>query len=426
MRRLGIIAMILLHYVIFLGCSTTPDNNGGNNTTIIPIAPSNLTGIVVSNSRVNLSWTDNSTNESGFKIERKQDGGNYTLIGTVNPDIINYSDSMLASLVNYTYRVYSYNAVGNSITYSNEFQININGIPNLTTIVATSITANSALSGGVVVNDGGLTISSRGVVWSINPNPTIDLLTKTSDGNGLGTFSSNLTNLLPNTTYYLRAYATNTLGTGYGNEVNFSTPDFSSVTICNQTWMTRNLDVSRFRNGDEIPYIPGAWNPTYSGPAWCYYNDDSTLGQTYGKLYNWYAITDPRGIAPLGWHIPDLSEWKKLIKCLDFNADTSLSGVVGGQIMSNTAGSKLKETETSHWLSPNIDATNTTGFSAIPAGSNISSYNGLGSVLYLWSKTEISPSVPNANGIYLVKDSGTVFYFDYKKSRGFSVRCIKD
>jgi len=376
MRRLGIIAMILLHYVIFLGCSTTPDNNGGNNTTIIPIAPSNLTGIVVSNSRVNLSWTDNSTNESGFKIERKQDGGNYTLIGTVNPDIINYSDSMLASLVNYTYRVYSYNAVGNSITYSNEFQININGIPNLTTIVATSITANSALSGGVVVNDGGLTISSRGVVWSINPNPTIDLLTKTSDGNGLGTFSSNLTNLLPNTTYYLRAYATNTLGTGYGNEVNFSTPDFSSVTICNQTWMTRNLDVSRFRNGDEIPYIPGAWNPTYSGPAWCYYNDDSTLGQTYGKLYNWYAITDPRGIAPLGWHIPDLSEWKKLIKCLDFNADTSLSGVVGGQIMSNTAGSKLKETETSHWLSQNIDATNTTGFSAIPAGPNISSYNG--------------------------------------------------
>jgi len=416
--------MILLHYVIFLGCSTSPDNNGGTNTTIIPIAPSNLTGIVVSNSRVNLSWTDNSTNESGFKIERRQDGGNYTLIGTVNQDIINYSDSVLASPVNYTYRVYSYNAVGNSITYSNEFQININGIPNLTTMVATSITANSALSGGFVVNDGGLTISSRGVIWSTNPNPTIDLLTKTSDGNGLGTFSSNLTNLLPNTTYYLRAYATNTLGTGYGNEVNFSTPDFSSVTICNQTWMTRNLDVSRFRNGDDIPYLPGAWyDVSLTTPAWCYYNDDSTKG----KLYNWYAITDSRGIAPLGWHIPNISEWKNLTKCIDFNADTSiLNGTSGITLMSNIAGSSLKEAGNNHWSLPNSDATNSTGFTALPFGANIIGFTDFGSAAWYWSTTEVNGVFTHANTIRLNKDSGSLYILGYKKIRGFSVRCVKD
>ncbi len=425
MKRLGIIAMILLYYVIFSGCSTTPDNNGGTNTTIIPIAPSNLTGIVISNSRVNLSWTDNSTNETGFKIERRQDGGNYTLIGTVNPDIINYSDSALISSVNYTYRVYSYNAVGNSITYSNEFQIILNGIPNLTTIVATSITANSALSGGVVVNDGGLTISSRGVIWSTNPNPTIDLSTKTNDGNGLGSFNSNLTNLLPNTTYYLRAYATNSLGTGYGNEVNFSTPDFSSVTICSQTWMTRNLDVSRFRNGDEIPYLPGAWNDvSLTTPAWCYYNDDSTSG----KLYNWYALTDSRGIAPLGWHIPNNSEWNNLTKCIDSNADTTLPIGSLGSTISNIAGSSLKEVGNNNWFLPNSDATNSTGFTALPFGANIFGFTNFGSAAYYWSTNETNNNgvFTNAYCVALTKDSGFLKILSYKKMRGFSVRCVKD
>ena len=134
-----------------------------------------------------------------------------------------------------------------------------------------------------------------------------------------------------------------------------------TVTICDQVWMAKNLDVTTYRNGDVISQVtdPTAWNALTTG-AWCYYNNDPANGTIYGKLYNWYAVNDPRGLAPTGWHIPTEGELIALSDCL------------GGQ---EVAGGKLKETGTAHWLSPNI-ATNETGFTALPGGGFVKTFNG--------------------------------------------------
>jgi uncharacterized protein (TIGR02145 family) len=94
-------------------------------------------------------------------------------------------------------------------------------------------------------------------------------------------------------------------------------PQYESVTIRNQEWMTRNLDVARFRNGDLIPHIESneKWKKAGENgqPAWCYYNNYLETGKKYGKLYNWYAVNDPRGLAPEGWHVPTLDELQNMI-----------------------------------------------------------------------------------------------------------------
>jgi hypothetical protein len=94
----------------------------------------------------------------------------------------------------------------------------------------------------------------------------------------------------------------------------------ATTTICDQTWMVKNLDVDHYRNGDPIPQVtdPAAWAALTTG-AWCYYYNDPAIGAIYGKLYNWYAVNDPRGLAPVGWHIPTEPEWITLVNCLEVN-----------------------------------------------------------------------------------------------------------
>lgn len=207
-------------FAIVSSCSTNNDQSNNSSTiSIVPVAPSNLTGVVVSSTQVKLSWVDNSTNETGFKIERKTGTNTYTVVGTTGENIMNYDNSGLSSSTTYTYRVYSYNATGNSITYSNEFVISTSGVPIITT---TPITVNYqyAFSGGNITSDGSSPITSKGVVWDTSSNPTIALTTKTNDGPGSANFISTITTTLNiGTTYYVRAYATNTVGTSYGNEL---------------------------------------------------------------------------------------------------------------------------------------------------------------------------------------------------------------
>lgn len=201
----------------------------------IPLAPTNLVATVISSTQINLSWKDNSTTETGFKIERKVGTGNYSVISNGTTDVTVYRDSGLLANTSYTYRVSSFNSAGPSITYSNEVTVVTNStiaitVPILTTRNATDTTGVSAVSGGNITSDGGSPISVRGVVWSTSPNPTISLSTKTVDGSGSGTFISNITGLALNTIYYVRAYATNSSGTGYGNEVVFQTSSISLST----------------------------------------------------------------------------------------------------------------------------------------------------------------------------------------------------
>lgn len=213
--------LAILLTTILLGCSSSDDSV----TEVTPLAPTNLTGVLL-NSQVTLSWVDNATNETGFKIERKVGAGTYSLISTMGSNITTYTDASVATGQTYTYRVYSYNAIGNSTNYSNEFTISIPTpitLPTVTTSTITSIFPTTANSGGNITSDGGALVTARGVVWSISQNPTVALSTKTTDGTGTGTFTSNINGLSPNTQYYIRAYATNSAGTAYGNEISFTT-----------------------------------------------------------------------------------------------------------------------------------------------------------------------------------------------------------
>jgi len=188
-----------------------------------------------------------------------------------------------------------------------------------------------------------------------------------------------------------------------------------SVTICNQTWMAKNLDVSKYRNGDEIPQITDglAWESTTTG-AWCYYNNDPATGAIYGKIYNWYAVNDSRGLAPAGWHIASDEEWTTLTICL------------GGETV---AGGALKEVGTAHWMDPNADATNSSGFTALGAGGrgwdDGGLFEGLTNNTTWWSSTEASADRAYDRG--LTTYNGYIFrFFPDEKHVGASVRCVKD
>lgn len=284
------------------------------------------------------------------------------------------------------------------------------GLVTITTTAASAITSTTATSGGNITSDGGAEITERGICFNTATNPTTSN-SKVVSGSGIGNFTANLSGLTAGTTYYVRAYAISSAGTSYGNVVTFFT--YQEVMIGTQIWMLKNLDVSTYRNGDPIPQVndPTAWAALFTG-GWCWYNNDSaTYATTYGKLYNWYAVNDPRGLAPTGWHVPSAAEW------------ATLSTFLGGDAV---AGGAMKETGTTHWLAPNTEATNSSGFTGLPGGDRY--FNGvfldLGTHGLWWSSTEID--IPYAKYSLLNWGFGEIFRLDNEKQRGFSVHCIKD
>lgn len=219
------IITILFGIALIYSCSTNTDPKGNSVITVIPLSPTNLLGMVVSTTQLNLSWTDNSTNETGFKIERKTSTGNYAVIATSATDITTFSDTGLSPGTTYIYRVYSNNSVGNSLSYSNELSITTSALivlPTLTTTDATLTIGGNASCGGNITDNGNSAITARGLVWDTSANPTISLTTKTVDGSGNGAFSSIIAGLSSGTTYFARAYATNNAGTSYGNQIIFT------------------------------------------------------------------------------------------------------------------------------------------------------------------------------------------------------------
>ena len=186
----------------------------------------------------------------------------------------------------------------------------------------------------------------------------------------------------------------------------------TEVTIGTQVWMTKNLDVATFRNGDPIPEATteGDWKAYASAEeaAWCYYDNDPKNGKKYGKLYNWYAVNDPRGLAPNGWHLPSEDEWTVLVDYL------------GGE---EKAGAKLKSKI--GWTEDG-NGTNSSGFSGLPGGNRFvsGSFYGIGDYGYWWSATEFNTIF--AYSRVLSRDSGDLKRVDASKARGLSVRCLRD
>jgi len=212
---------------------------------------------------------------------------------------------------------------------------------------------------------------------------------------------------------------------GIGSNAVASMPNFT--TSCGQTWTTQNLSVSRYRNGDPIPQVTDAkqWENLTTG-AWCwYYNDSATYAATYGRLYNGYAVNDPRGLAPQGWHVPSDAEWNKLVKCIDPSADTTIVGY-----QNTTAGGVMKEVGTCHWTSPNTGATNSSGFAGLPGGSrsgggSFDTYkDDVGKFGVWWSSTEYGTTDVWSHCLFY-KVAG-VGRHNYSKALGFSVRLVRD
>jgi len=212
---------IILFFLTLCGCKKSDDGT----VEVIPLAPTELKGTIISKDQLDLTWKDNSTNETGYKIERKTDSGNFTEIGSTAADVTIFSDKTVSLNTNYTYRVYSFNKVGKSIQYSNEVSIKTINLPTLSTYAIDQISSSGANSGGTVTSDGGSTITALGIVWDTATNPTIALSTKASSTTSpsLGAFKSSMTGLKESTKYYVRAFATNSAGTSYGNELSFTT-----------------------------------------------------------------------------------------------------------------------------------------------------------------------------------------------------------
>lgn len=192
--------------------------------------------------------------------------------------------------------------------------------------------------------------------------------------------------------------------------------------ICDQDWMVRNLDVDHYRNGDPIPQVTdqSAWIGLKTG-AWCYYNNDSAYGAVYGKLYNWQAVNDPRGLAPIGWHIPSDGEWNSLAICLDPNANLNIFN------QSPIAGGAMKETGSTHWIYPNTGATNSSGFTGLPGGYRINSgFDHINNYGLWWSSSEGNISMGDVWTRVLSYSDGYIGRGSNFKPEGHSVRCLRD
>jgi hypothetical protein len=302
----------------------------------------------------------------------------------------------------YNIRAYATNALGTAYSSATTFSA-LASTPVLITTSLSVVTTTSATTGGNIPDDGGAPITARGVCWNTSTSPTIGN-SKTVDGTGIGIFTSSITGLTANTTYYVRAYATNNIGTSYGDEAVLKTftgtvTDFEgniyyTVTIGSQVWMAQNLKTIKYNDGTAIPLVidGAAWTALLT-PGYCWPNNDDANKATYGALYNYYVV------------------------------DPAINGGKNGEA---AAGGKLKEAGTAHWQTPNTGATNETGFTALPAGGR-GSYGAFGvpgTGTNFWTSTEYEAH--SAWERFLSFSNSNVHTEFYGKGNGISIRCLKN
>jgi uncharacterized protein (TIGR02145 family) len=388
--------------------------------------PSNLFATQVGTS-ISLSWMETNNLISGYIIEKQIDNGSFLKIANLPKGSLKYLDNSAISGKLHTYRLTAF-ALDN---FSNPIIASIRpaSAPKIVQISLNSKTFSSA-SFTTTLTDEGSTITSKGVCYSTSPSPTISN-SKTIDGVGSGTFVSNISNLNSNVIYFIKPYATNSVGTSYGLEqtivlnLNVAGPNstdgsgnvYNSVKIGDQIWISKNLIATKYQNGQSIPNITDSksWTNLSSG-AYCDFINDINIGKIYGHLYNYYSVSDSRNICPIGWHVPTKVEWETLINYL------------GGPVY---AGNKLKESGSLYWLPPNAEGDNSSGFSA-RAGSWRSQdalfYYGVktGGALF-WTSTKDDPKYPWVMGIQTFGETVKIVKDPYFESAaGTSIRCLKN
>ena len=361
-----------------------------------------------------ICWgTDDNPTSEGDHIETGEGTGKFS--GTVeglDPNTI------------YHVRAYAQNSVG--IAYGNEvvFATAI-AAPVITTAQISSVTANSAVSGGVISYNGGAPITESGVCWSTTAQPDLDD-SFMINASGATSFNCTMTNLSPGTKYYVRAYVKNSEWTVYGTQMTFNTKLvdiegnlYSTVTIGTQVWMAENLKTTKLNDNTAIPEITdGAEWISLTTPAYCWYFNNISNKESYGTLYNWYTVGTAK-ICPTGWHVPSDEEFKNLELFLGMPSDQlglwAWRGTDQGSKMKNTTG----------WDN-NGGGTNSSGFSAIAGGYRYGAtgaFSGAGILTYWWATDN--------NEIYgwyrrLDGDNNGVFRDITSKKGGKYIRCLKD
>ena len=314
-------------------------------------------------------------------------------------------------------------------------------VPTVTTSTTSNITATSSDCTGEIVDVGWSTITQYGHCWSLSPEPTIDDdLFNLGTTDTIGIFISNLHDLASYTTYYVRAYAINSEGITYGEDITFTTligngspcPDvetlthggqlYNTVQIGDQCWLRENLNIGTMIDGS----IEQTNNATIE--KYCNNNDTSNC-DIYGGLYQWnemmqYTTTEgAQGICPDGWHIPTDVEWCLLQQYLDESA-TDCDPPVDYPVGIDAAG-HIKMMGSTYWTFPNMGATNSSGYTAMPGGkvssNTFDAFNYRG---YFWTSSEFNTT--NARGRLLYNHLAYISRFIGLKTHGYSVRCVKD
>jgi uncharacterized protein (TIGR02145 family) len=333
----------------------------------------------------------------------------------------------------YHIRAYATNSTGTS--YGNELIFTtLKILPVVTTSEVLDVSQTTALIRSIVNSNGGSGITARGVCWGTESGPVIDGW-HTENGTGEGSFDSFLTDLLPETRYFVRAYAVTEAEITYGNELDFVTAEglgpinfnavltygsvtdiegnnYKTIRIGNQTWMAENLRTTKYNDGESITIVenPQGWS-TQAAPAYAWYaNTPSLYKDICGALYNWHAVSTGK-LCPEGWHVPSSTEYADLMTFLGGGTDT---------------GGKIKEAGTGHWEEPNAGATNESGWTGLPSGriNEMGSTMSYGYVGYWWTSTEFNSA--RANNIMLHYDFVFIDKNNYDKRNGMAVRCLKD
>jgi len=464
----------------------TDDNESGyatsNTTTMSISSPTNLTATAIDDQSLQLTWTDNCSFESGYRLERS-DGGSFTQIAELEANVTEYTDTGLNYGTDYTYRVKAF-------TDDNESDYATSNTTNTSFPAPTNLTATPLNESEILLN------------WSDNCSFEIGYRVERSSGGSFTQIAEIEANVTEYTdtglnygtdytyTYRFKAftdanesdYAETTVnfwqdcegewggsavedcagecngtavedcngdcdGTAFENECDICVGGFTllhenycgtitdideneyeTVIIGNQIWMAENLNVTHYRNGDAIPsgHSNSEWEYLYDTQTGAYsvYNGSESYADTYGLLYNWYAATDNRNIAPLGWHIPTDDE----IKQLEMHLGMSQSQADSMYYRGTNEGSKLAGNE-NLWYDGDLKENpefGTSGFNALPGGIRVNSgqYDGLYFSFSFWSVSEYSEWY-SFNRKLWNQNSGIGREL-IAKNAGLSIRLVKD
>jgi uncharacterized protein (TIGR02145 family) len=352
---------------------------------------------------------------------------------TINPTILDnklidtnagltWNSALIGLMGNTKYyiRAYATNIMGTAYGMLDSF-VTLPIIPTITTNTVATITRTSAVSGGNISSNGGSAILAKGIVWNKTGSPVVGTDSIRTDASmTTGSYTLNVGNLNSGITYFVRAYATNAIGTAYGNELSFTTQpvldtignQYTTITINGKEWFKENLKTTKYANGTDILNVieNASWFNLVSGQgAWANYANDGANDAIYGKLYNWFAVSDIKGLCPTGWHVATDADW------------TSLTANYG---MDAAAGNELKATTL--WTTPNSNS-NSSGFGALPGGGrgglNFGEINNKG---FWWTSTTDPADTDKAYVRGMQFNTDTVLRYTEDNKYGFSVRCVKN